>query len=218
MSKREEQRLLAAGRSVFSTAFPNPERKGCPDAEVIRAIAFRKTDPAQHRDFIVHMSRCSPCFNDFGAFQEQAKGKRRRRGFALAAIVVLALGLTFLVWTERARFQKQAPVEVAALDLTNRGIFRGAEQPAPKPPLKLSKGRLELTIYLPIGSEPGTYELQILRQAGTAIWSGEAQALLENHVTTLHLKVDLANAKRGSYFLAVRPKGWDWAFYPLSIN
>lgn len=218
LSKREEQRLLAAGRSVFSTAFPNPERKGCPEPEVIRAIAFRRTDPARHRDFIVHMSRCSPCFNDFARLQEQSKREKRRRGLAVAATVVLVVGLALLAWTERRRPARQGGLEVATLDLTHRGVLRGEDNGPPNPPLELAGGRLELTIFLPAAAEPGTYDLQILQQAGTPLWSGEGQTQIEDHTVALHFQVDLTAAKPGSYFLALRRSGWDWVFHPLVIK
>jgi hypothetical protein len=218
LSKRDEQRLLEAGRSVFSTAFPNPDRQGCPAPDLIRAIAYRKADPAQHRDFIVHMSRCSPCFNDFARFQEEAKRARRRRGLAVAAAVVLVIGLALFAWSERRHLTRPQGVEVATLDLTHRGILRGEESGPPKPPLELSAGRLELTIYLPVGSEPGDYDLQILKQAGAPLWSGEGQAKTEDQGTALRFKVDLSEAKPGSYFLAIRRRGWDWAYYPLMIR
>lgn len=164
------------------------------------------------------MSRCSPCFNDFGRFQEEAKRGQRRHGLAVAATILLVVGLAILAWTQRGRFGRQGAAEVAALDLTHRGILRGEEAGAPKPPLQLTRNRLELTVYLPVGSQPGTYELQILKQAGTTVWSGTSQAKIENNSATLHLTVDLTGAKRGQYFLAVRPRGWDWAFYPLVID
>jgi hypothetical protein len=79
-------------------------------------------------------------------------------------------------------------------------------------------GLLELTIYLPVGSEPGDYDLQILKQAGAPLWSGEGQAKSENPGVALRFKVDLSEAKPGSYFLAIRRRGWDWAYYPLAIR
>jgi hypothetical protein len=218
LSKRDEQRLLEAGKSVFSTAFPNPDRQGCPTPDLIRAIAYRKADPAQHRDFIVHMSQCSPCFNDFARFQEEAKRARRSRDLAVAAAAVLMIGLALFTWSERRQLMRPEGVQIATLDLTHRGILRSEEAGPPKPPLELSAGVLELTIYLPVGSEPGPYDLQILKQAAAPLWSGGGQAKSENQGVALRFKVDLSEAKPGSYFLAIRRRGWDWAYYPLAIR
>ena len=185
---------------------------------MIRAVAFLKADLAQHQDFIVHMSRCSPCFNDFGVFREQAKLSKRKRNLAIIGSVIVTVVLGILIWSERGRFLPQGTFQVAALDLTHRGALRGEEPNTPKSPLELSSRRLDLTIYLPLGSQPGIYELQILKQAGSAIWSGQSDATIENSVSTLHLKVDLAGIRSGQYFLAVRQKGLDWFYYPLVIR
>jgi len=46
----------------------------------------------------------------------------------------------------------------------------------------------------------------------------EGEARLENHITTLHLKVDLSDCELGQYFLGVRPKGWEWTYCPLVVK
>jgi hypothetical protein len=132
--------------------------------------------------------------------------------------VILVIGLALLVWSERRRLTGPEGVQVATLDLTHREVLRGEESGQPKPPLELTAGLLELTIYLPVGSEPGDYDLQILKQAGAPVWSREGQAKSENQGVALRFKVDLSEAKPGSYFLAIRRHGWDWAYYPLAIR
>jgi hypothetical protein len=102
--------------------------------------------------------------------------------------------------------------------LTHRGVLRGEENTPPKPPLELPAALLQLTIYLPVGSEPGRYDLQVLKQAGAPIWSGEGAALTEDQGAALRFKVDLSGAKPGAYFLAVRRVGWDWVYYPLIVK
>jgi hypothetical protein len=136
----------------------------------------------------------------------------------VAAAVVLVIGLAFLVWSERRRLTRPVAIQVATLDLTHRGVLRGEESGPPKPPLELSAGLLELTVYLPVGSEPGAYDVQISKQAGAPLWSGEGQAQSENQGVALRFKVDLSEAKPGSYFLAIRQHGWDWAYYPVAIR
>jgi hypothetical protein len=217
LSKQEEERLLEAGRSVFSTAFPNPNREGCPGQEVIRGIAFRKVDLAQHRVFMIHMSRCSPCFNDYATFRKEAQRAKARRALAIAAAVIFVIGLVGLLWFELNRPRRPLQFEAAALDLAKWPILRGPEG-NPRPPLELAKRPLDLTILLPVGDEPGLYEVQIFKEPGHPIWSGEGEANLENHRATLHMRVDLSDWKRGQYILAFRPKGWDWTYGPLVVK
>ena len=217
LSKGDEERLLEAGRSVFSTAFPNPNREGCPGEEVIRGIASRKVDLAQHRDFMIHMSRCSPCFNDYAAFRREVQKAKARRGLAVAAGVVVVIGIVALLWFLLNRSRQPLQFEAAALDLAQWPTLRGSEG-SPRPPLELVNRPLDLTILLPVGDEPGLYEVQIFKEPGHPIWSGEGEANLENHRATLHMRVDLSDWKRGQYILAFRPKGWDWTYGPLVVK
>src|SRR5271157_5162186 len=137
LAKRDEERLLKAGRSVFSTAFPNPNREGCPAQEVIGAIAFRKVDLAAYRDFMVHMSRCSPCFNDYATFRAQATRQRTRRWLAVAAAVLIVLGLGAWLWSRLQRSKGPLQFEAAAVDLAEWPTLRGPEGNPPHPPLQL---------------------------------------------------------------------------------
>ena len=50
-------------KEYLLTAFPNPQRKGCPDEHVLKALAERRlalSDPA-----LVHVASCSPCFEEY---------------------------------------------------------------------------------------------------------------------------------------------------------
>jgi len=66
---------------------------------------------------------------------------------------------------------------------------------------------MDLTIYLPFGSEPGTDDLRIVRKRGKPpTWSGEAEARLENFKTTVHPEVDARRWKVGQYRSALAPQ------------
>src|SRR2546427_9727398 len=67
LSNRQIRALERAMARVVMTQFPNPERKGCPAATVLRAIATKRIsmlDPA-----IEHVGRCSPCFRELTAMR-----------------------------------------------------------------------------------------------------------------------------------------------------
>src|SRR5271167_4843718 len=89
-SKQDEQKLLEGGKHFFSTAFPNPDRNGCPPPYFLKARALRKYDRNKASEWDDHMSHCSPCFNDFVAFREGARKSTKVRWVAVAAAVVLA--------------------------------------------------------------------------------------------------------------------------------
>src|SRR2546428_13540477 len=64
---RQIRGLEGAMARVVMTQFPNPERKGCPGAAVLRAIASKRIcmrDPA-----IEHVGTCSPCFRELTAMR-----------------------------------------------------------------------------------------------------------------------------------------------------
>ena len=67
LSNRQMRALERAPARVVMTQFPNPERKGCPGATVLRAIATKRIsmrDPA-----ITHVGACSPCFRELTAMR-----------------------------------------------------------------------------------------------------------------------------------------------------
>ena len=79
LSRKDEQRLLQAGKRVLLVGFPNPDRIGCPGSETLKAIAFRKLDLPRSSQYIDHFGECSPCFSEYIAFREQAQRTKRVR-------------------------------------------------------------------------------------------------------------------------------------------
>ena len=78
-------------------AYPNPERKGCPGSETIRALANKEF--AHGHSAWEHVWKCSPCFAEFRELRDArlAKEQSARRKCivylgAIAAIVLLCLG------------------------------------------------------------------------------------------------------------------------------
>jgi hypothetical protein len=92
LSKRRSRALFRALAEVVMTQFPNPDRKGCPGAAVLRAIATKRIsmgDPA-----ITHVGACSPCFRELTAMRRAIFG---RRVLWIAGAVVSVAILTVLV-------------------------------------------------------------------------------------------------------------------------
>lgn len=217
LSKREEERLLKAGRSVFSNSFPNPKREGCPSREVIEAIARGKGDPAQQRDFFVHMSRCSPCFNDFARFRRVAQRQRRLKAIGIAAIIIIiCLASWFVVKTRRGASSHYA----AVFDLNSRLMFRGAGGGGAesKGPIVLRRGIADLTLYLPPGSRTGPYEVGVLTESANVLITAPGAASVKGAHTALTARLDLTHLNSGNYLLGIRPPGVEWSYYPLEVR
>ena len=98
--RREEEKFLKAAQRVLAQGgFPNPERTGCPDKSVLRAIASREINPQQMMDWIGHLGFCSPCYCEYAQLRRQVETRQRVRLAAIAACitVLLSIGIWLLV-------------------------------------------------------------------------------------------------------------------------
>jgi hypothetical protein len=218
LSRREEERLLRAGRSIFSTAFPNPKREGCPSQDLIQSLARDKSKLAQHQDFILHMSRCSPCYNDFARYRKAAQRERRVKALAAAAVIVIICVASWFV--VRARHHTLNTYTGVVLDLRNRLVLRGVPETGAQAqqPLMLLRGIDNVSLYLPTGSRTGTYDVGVFEQLGAPLVSATGAATTEGGLIVLKAKLDVSKLKSGHYLLAIRPPEVDWSYYPLILR
>jgi hypothetical protein len=77
-------------------AYPNPERKGCPGAQVLSEMA-RISWPAKHPGYD-HVKHCSPCLREMLDMREEiilarTRSRNRRYRIGIAAGLVLAASL-----------------------------------------------------------------------------------------------------------------------------
>ena len=236
-SSTEERERVAADpigddnpiEEILLTGFPNPERKGCPPAEVIEALGNQilgRDDPAWG-----HIWSCSPCFRDFKAIRDarveraerayRIEKTRRRFLVAAAAIVLLVTASYFLV--TRNRFGVARGFAVVSIDLSNSGAVRGAEgdgdAPVPQLPRKLD----EIHLKLPTFSPHGRYVVAIVesKAENAAVALGSAVTKGPQALPTLIVTLDLSSAKPGPYFLETRSEEGSQqsilSYYPVVI-
>src|SRR3954463_11316056 len=112
---------------MLLTAFPNPERVGCPPSETIQALGERRIgrdDPAWD-----HIWHCSPCFKDFKEIRDarlaaiegaERRARRNRRIFLwpAAALACACLIAVILVSVDRLK------PTIVAIDLSNAPTLR----------------------------------------------------------------------------------------------
>jgi hypothetical protein len=147
--------------------------------------------------------------------------------FAAAAIVIVFCG----IWLAVRRFlgpSDQVPSQIAAnvspipayLDLEPIEISRGGSDGEGKHSnLVLPVGDLDLRIRLPIGSEDGRYQVQILSQpGGRPLAFVQGAAALEDHSALLTTRLNLKGLKPGNYYMALRRVDLDWAVLPLELR
>lgn len=213
---------------VLSRANPNPERIGCPPRETLSGLARRAQpigDPAYE-----HLVKCSPCYREFRALQEeQAERPLARpartpgRWIAVAAAAVLIAGVAWFVAGSRPSPSDSAPVSQTAelrteLDLRKFAVTRSDQGSEQATPVSLPIGHVDLTLLMPVGSEPGPYDIQVLDSNLKSIASAHGVGEIRNYVTTIQVPIDLRAVPPGSYQLAVRREGDDWRLFPARVQ
>lgn len=213
---------------LFLTAHPNPQRIGCPGADVLRAIA-RQRRPGDH-PAEAHLGQCSPCFKEYLDFRKKWEQRRKRTlalAMTLAAVVLLMLAGFW--WNHFRRLSIEiAPNTVSRIPGLAPGVLnfqgsasRGTGQLAPKDQI-LSRSTRQLSIILPMGSDPGLYEIQIRQPLGleksVATFSGVATVDAEG-ITALRTNVDFSSIPNGAYIVAWQHQGTEsWDVGPFVIR
>ena len=145
---------------------------------------------------------------------------------AVAAVLVLLVGGAWYLMSRprnagpaaREAAQVSAIDLRAELDLRKYSVTRSEQAQTPPPPLSLQRGRLNVTILLPVGSEPGLYEVQLLDSELRSLATASGQATITNYITTLQTTLDLQPLPPGIYQLALRRQGDGWQMYPASLK
>src|SRR5215472_5227436 len=201
-SRRDEKRILdVLGRGLLSD-FPNPERIGCPGADVLKKIASHQMPLSEAQNWLDHLGSCSPCYADFKRFQQAFERQRRQRWLAAAAGILLVLSVTG--WALVHKRNENLLAQTAVLDLRDRSISRGTEPNPAEPPLEISHRVLHLKIYLPGGSTEGDYAIRISAPGQKIVLATEGTATKQERITSLAFDAKLASVSPGLYVLQLQ--------------
>ena len=213
---------------VFGGANPNPDRIGCPPSDALRALATKQRpieDPAYE-----HLAQCSPCYREFRQFQKAvARPDHRKAYFAAAAAVGLVfLGASRYVITDNKRQHQPAEVrntkpdvptvKVLTADLRNASPTRGSIPAATGESVKLSRDLVQVTVILPVGSEPGRYNVRLLRDSEKVAAASAAEASIVNFATTLTATLDLRAIEPAVYQLELKRAGEHADTYAVRVE
>ena len=220
LSATQEEKLLKTAKELFLNQFPNPERKGCADSETIKALAFGKLRGEQASVWWAHFATCSPCTREFAAFQQQARSSRNTRiAVGIAASILLTVGI--VAWLAMQGLpvgpEPLPPYESSTLDLRGVSLVRGGSTSS-NAPLELPRNRLALSIFLPTGTEPGEFDVQVFQQPENPILTASGPAILRDQIAVLDVRLDLSGLTPGTYLLAIRERGWDWNYYRVIVR
>lgn len=218
IAKKDEERLLQALEKALAKDFPNPERRGCPGAEVLNGIAARKLSLAEVEPWIDHLGSCTPCFQEYKEFRRRANVRRRLVTLTSAAIViVVAMSAWILI-----RVRQRRPVESTAviLDLRDRLMLRGVPGGGEKmqASLTLLVGVDNVSLYLPPGSRTGAYEVGVFDEPGVPLASATGAADVEGGLVVLKAQLNLSIVKVGQHLLGIRLPGVEWSYYPVVVR
>jgi hypothetical protein len=214
-----DEQMLRDFSPMLENDFPNPERIGCPDAALLKGIAAGKVKLASARKWLPHLGSCSECYRDFLGIKQRTSQRRRMKIWIglVAAILLVCLSATLLVMTR----SRTSVSQFALLDLRDRSELRTAESPETQligPALTVRRLDAEVSIYLPVASPPGSYEVQLLDAGMNRQLALTSAGRIENHITVLRLHWDLSALSAGAYSLGIRRPGLNWSFYPVSLK
>jgi hypothetical protein len=246
LSKREDRALHQALASVVLTQFPNPQRKDCPGTSILRTIATKKipmSDSAHD-----HVGSCSPCFSELTEIREALHRRSLIWATGTASVAVLAIAVLVFYFgfhrvgsplrqeavqprlptqtpqvdePNRGRPPSQPDYVAATLDLRNASVTRTVQSSGSTSnpmPIDIPRGMLALTVELPIGSEAGSYQVELRRANQPTISATEAQAKIDNGITKLVFNIDTRSVPSGEYQFSWRLADFSWRNYPVLIR
>ena len=215
-SESDEQRILDVLNRGLLKEYPNPDRVGCPGLDVLRRIASRDMQLSEADKWLDHLGSCSPCYRDFLQFQSAHRARLRQALLAIAASILVVASLAG--WAVLRQHKQSLVAQTSVLDLRNRSLSRGGESNPAEPPLEVNRGVTHLTVYLPLGSADGPYEMRIATTAGGTVLTTSIVASLKDGITSLEAAVELSRASPGQYVFQVRRPDSEWSSYPLILR
>jgi hypothetical protein len=171
---------------------------------------------AEAEKWLNHLGSCSPCYKDFSELRKVRGVQRRRTLLAIAASILVAVGIAS--WVLVQRHNESLVAQTAVLDLRSRSVARSPEPNPGEQPLELRRGFSQLNIYLPLGSPEGTYDLRIVTISGDSLLNMSGTAQLNDGITTLQVREDAFIARPGQYILQIRKAPSEWNSYPLVLR
>src|ERR1019366_2941393 len=184
-----EEQLLRAGRDYVASAFPNPDRIGCPGRQRLEVLARQPSAPDEGD--IDHLMTCSACFGEYHAIR---KASKRRTAVTTGTLVAAA----------------REQVRNAQIDLRPFEKSRGESSSNARGHLSLpvlDRANLLVAILLPTGSPEGHYVFQLLDSNGSPRVETSGNAAIRNYVTTAEAPFDLRAVSAGRFALTVRRAG-----------
>jgi len=189
-------------------------------------VVLRKLSHPNFDDIVDHIAMCAPCLEECNRRRRRYRFQRHcRRVAGVAALLLLGL----LLWRnypsrhqlpkEQVAKQTLMPLVAAALDYSAWTAERSASRLPQNPEApRLARERLALTLLLPIGTEDGSYSVQILSASGEIVAHATGIATWTGGAEKLNINLDLTALSAGAYTIAIRPADGSPRTYPLMLE
>lgn len=232
--------VVALGKKYSESGFPNPNRAGCPNPAILRAMAHRDRHLTLEALPLSHIVGCSPCFQSYEHFRRISRVLRRVKVTAACLAVLGVLLVTARVVrthsaegvqrnTSGKQAAKQQPsVETkqapgndpfpVVVDLASFSPTRGDVNDDFRNKVHFPRKLLRVKFLLPIGLESGEYSIRLQNAAGTVIAEKRARGHMTDGVTSVEVNFDLTGSHTGNLTLMIRPPGLSWREFPAVIE
>jgi hypothetical protein len=77
---------------------------------------------------------------------------------------------------------------------------------------------LRVKFLLPLGMEPGDYDVRLQDSAGTAIIDTRQPGTLQDSATSVEVDLNLSGVSQGRFILMIRPPGLSWRTFPVVVQ
>src|SRR5579883_1194240 len=164
-------------------------------------------------------AQLAECNKEFRAYQQASAHSTWVRA-AIAAAAVFAVVAIGGIYAGRAFNIRpwSSGTESVRLDYSNESVTRSEAGEPERPTGTLPRKKLDLMILLPVGSEPGAYELRLVGSTGQVLVHRSMNGRMEDFELRLRTNLDLRSLSRGSYLLEIRRPGEDWDRHPVLIR
>jgi hypothetical protein len=228
MSSTLMRGIVALGRKHSKTGFPNPKQVGCPNSSTLRAMAYRDRRLTLG-DLPAHVVSCSPCFQKYEEFRRMSLLVRGIQITAASiAVAALMLFTARFAWNHTHRngepslVAKPRPPHVVPfplkVDLASFSPTRGDATDDSQKKVHLPQKLLRVDFSLPLGMEPGEYEIRLQDSRGTVFVDKRTRGRMKDGVVSVGIDIDLVSASRGNLTLMIRPPGMDWRRFPAVVE
>jgi len=231
----------------LAEGFPNPDRIGCPDSELLQRLARHQVPITEIDPWIDHLGSCSECFGNFNRLKVAFRARRRQRFILYGALACIVLASAGVLWKQLSRGREISTPGMAAtkpavvpgdrsgrqdvastdadrkpfevmLNLT-RSTTRGEKSANDSQMIRVPARLLECRMTLSLGSSDGLYYVQVQRAVqGEALKTAQGNATINDGDVRLDVELDLSNMSAGGYLLSYRHAGESWHRVPFVIT